>query len=111
VSLGVKRDATQGNLEVLLLKVLSAGPAHGYSVIGVLRERSGGLFDLPEGTVYPSLHRLEDKGLLASEWVVEDGRRRRVYRLTALGEGRLAAGRSSWRRFAAGVEAVLGSPA
>jgi PadR family transcriptional regulator PadR len=102
----MKRDATQGNLDVLLLRVLSAGPAHGYQVIVALREGSGGLFDLPEGTVYPSLHRLEDAGLLASEWV-QAGRRRRVYRLTPQGEAELATGRYRWRRFAAGMQAVL----
>ncbi len=106
-SLGVKRDATRGNLDVLLLRILSAGPAHGYAVIAALKQRSAGLFDLPEGTVYPSLHRLEDAGLVASDWDSSFGRRRRVYRLTSSGEASLSQGQRDWQRFAAGMRAVL----
>ena len=105
----MKRDATGGHLEVLLLRVLVAGPTHGYGVIAALKDRSEGLFDLPEGTVYPSLHRLEDAGLVASEWATVSGRRRRVYRLTAVGEASLAQKRQDWQRFATGMSAVLGS--
>lgn len=105
----MKRDATRGHLDVLLLRVLVAGPTHGYEVIAALKDRSEGLFDLPEGTVYPSLHRLEDAGLVASEWATVSGRRRRVYRLTAVGEASLAQKRQDWQRFATGMSAVLGS--
>jgi DNA-binding PadR family transcriptional regulator len=105
----MKRDATRGHLEVLLLRVLVAEPTHGYGVIAALKDRSEGLFDLPEGTVYPSLHRLEDAGLVASEWATVSGRRRRVYRLTAVGEASLAQKRQDWQRFATGMSAVLGS--
>jgi len=106
-SLGMKRDATRGNLDVLLLRILSAGPLHGYAVITALKERSGGLFDLPEGTVYPSLHRLEAAGLVASAWEFGGVRRRRVYQLTSAGEASLAQGQRDWQRFAAGIRAVL----
>ncbi len=61
------RERLKGNLD-LLLSVPSSGPAHGYAIISALRDRSGGTFDLPEGTIYPALHRLEDSGLLASTW-------------------------------------------
>ena len=88
--------------------MLAAGPAHGYAIISALRDRSGGTFDLPEGTVYPALHRLEDAGLLASSWADADGRRRRVYGLTDKGAAALAAQRTEWRRFATSVQAVLG---
>ena len=57
------RERLKGNLDLLLLSVLSSGPAHGYVIISALRDRSGGTFDLPEGTIYPALHRLEDAGL------------------------------------------------
>ena len=107
----MRSNQTKGNLEVLLLGVLSAGPAHGYGVILALKERSRGEFDLPEGTVYPSLHRLEHEGLLSSSWDVVQGRRRRMYRLTAAGEAALAARRTSWERFSLGMNAVLGGPA
>ena len=73
----MNRERLKGNLDLLLLSVLAAGPAHGYAIISALRDRSGGTFDLPEGTVYPALHRLEDAGLLASSWADAEGRRRR----------------------------------
>ena len=102
------RQRLKGNLDLLLLAVLSSGPAHGYAVISALRDRSGGAFDLPEGTIYPALHRLEDAGLLASTWEQGDGRRRRVYWLTSQGTAALAAHQAEWRDFAGGVDAVLG---
>ena len=105
----MKRDATRGHLDVLLLRVLVAGPTHGYGVIAALKDRSQGVFDLPEGTVYPSLHRLEDAGLVASEWASDTGRRRRIYRVTPAGEASLVEKRRDWRRFASGMSAVLGS--
>ena len=104
----MNRERLKGHLDLLLLSVLAAGPAHGYAIITALRSRSEGTFDLPEGTVYPALHRLEDAGLLASHWSVADGRKRRVYALTGKGEGALAAERTEWKRFAGGVQAVLG---
>ncbi|MEO7122692.1 MAG: helix-turn-helix transcriptional regulator [Lacisediminihabitans sp.] len=107
----MKPNQTKGNLDVLLLGVLSAGPGHGYEVITALKEKSGGEFDLPEGTVYPSLHRLEDEGLLASSWSAMQGRRRRVYQLTTAGEASLAAGRQSWERFSMGMNLILGAQA
>jgi PadR family transcriptional regulator len=107
----MNRERLKGHLDLLLLSVLSAGPAHGYAVISALRERSEGTFDLPEGTIYPALHRLEGAGLLASSWAEVDGRRRRVYGLTDDGAAALAAQRTEWRQFARGIQAVLGAPA
>jgi PadR family transcriptional regulator PadR len=99
----------RGHLDLLLLATLrAAGPAHGYAIIASLRERSLGVFDLPEGTVYPALHRLERDGLVASEWDASVARRRRVYRLTAAGASALAARRRDWPGFARGMQAVLG---
>ena len=109
--LGVNRERLKGHLDLLLLSVLAAGPAHGYAIITALRARSEGTFDLPEGTVYPALHRLEDAGLLASSWADVNGRRRRVYGLTDRGAEALAAEQVEWRRFAVGVQAVVGWPA
>jgi PadR family transcriptional regulator, regulatory protein PadR len=105
------RERLKGHLDLLLLAVLAAGPGHGYAIISALRERSAGTFDLPEGTVYPALHRLEDAGLLASSWDDGNGRRRRVYGLTDKGAAALAAQQTEWRRFAIGVQAVVGGPA
>lgn len=100
-------QALKGHLDVLLLAALEAGPLHGYAVKEALRQGSSGRFDLPTGTVYPALHRLEDGGLIAGSWSVVDGRRRRSYRLTAAGERRLHAERGTWREFAATVTALL----
>lgn len=104
----MNRERLKGHLDLLLLSVLSAGPAHGYAIIAALRTRSEGTFDLPEGTVYPALHRLESAGLLASSWADADGRKRRVYALTTKGATALGAERTEWTRFAGGVQAVLG---
>ena len=97
----------KGHLDILLLATLQAGPAHGYAIIERLRLRSGGTFDLPEGTIYPALHRLEQAGLLSSRWSHETARQRRVYELTARGRAALQAGTEEWRTFAQGIEAIL----
>jgi len=104
----MNRERLKGHLDLLLLSALAAGPAHGYAIITTLRARSDGTFDLPEGTVYPALHRLEDAGLLTSSWSDADGRKRRVYALTTKGATALAAEQTEWKRFARGVHAVLG---
>ena len=100
-------ETLKGHLDSMILAVLATGPAHGYAIIEELKERSGGTFSLPEGTVYPALHRLERSGLLSSDWSDANGRRRRVYRLTRRGRAALAARERDWRRFAEAVEAVL----
>jgi len=107
----MNKERLKGNLDLLLLSVLSARPAHGYAIISSLRDRSEGMFDLPEGTIYPALHRLEGAGLLVSSWAETDGRRRRVYGLTDRGSAALAAEQTEWRRFASGMHAVLAWPA
>ena len=104
----MRAERLKGNLDLLLLSVLAAGPAHGYAVISSLRERSDGAFDLPEGTIYPALHRLEEAELVSSSWAMAQGRKRRVYALTDQGEAALAAERTEWRQFTRGVHAVLG---
>jgi DNA-binding PadR family transcriptional regulator len=100
-------EALKGHLDGLLLAVLEAGPTHGYAVIEALRAGSGGTFDLPTGTVYPALHRLEAVGLVASRWSEGPGRRRRVYRLTAAGRRALAQQRTAWQQFAGAVHSVM----
>jgi DNA-binding PadR family transcriptional regulator len=103
----MQAEQLKGHLDALILAVLADGPAHGYALIRQLETRSGGAFALPEGTVYPALHRLERSGLLASSWSNEQPRRRRVYRLTAQGREVLGLRRRQWREFAHAVEAVL----
>jgi PadR family transcriptional regulator PadR len=104
----MKGEKLKGHLDLLLLSVIDGTPQHGYEVITALREQSDGIFDLPEGTVYPALHRLEDDGLLSSDWAEVRGRRRRVYSLTGEGARMLAAHRVEWSTFSAGVQAVVG---
>jgi len=103
----MKAEALKGHLDGMILAVISSGPAHGYAVIDSLKRQSGGVFDLPEGTVYPALHRLEAEGLLASAWETASGRRRRVYKLTRRGQAVLRERRSDWLAFAQAVEGVL----
>ena len=105
------KERLKGNLDLLILEVLAARPAHGYDVIVSLRTRSDGAFDLPEGTVYPALYRLEASGLLGSTWTSESGRRRRVYSLTPSGRAALVEQRRQWRDFTAAVSSVLGASA
>jgi PadR family transcriptional regulator PadR len=104
-------ERLKGNLDLILLQILVAGGMHGYRVVCELRDRSDGVFDLPEGTVYPALHRLERQGLLTSQWDTSGSRRRRLYQLSASGRSALKVERREWLRFAGAVGAVLGSPA
>ena len=100
-------DALKGHLEMLLLAALRSGPAHGYGVINDLKQRSEGVFDLQEGTIYPALHRLEGSGLIESEWSVENGRRRRVYMLTPKGRRTLEEKTSAWLSFSRAMTRTL----
>lgn len=98
----------KGHLDTIVLAALEAGPAHGYAIIEAIRQRSNDTFDLPEGTVYPALHRLEAAGLLGSTWTTPaGGRRRRVYALTDAGRTALADRRDGWDRFARAVQALV----
>ena len=101
----MRADLFKGHVDLLLLSVLSDSPLHGYAVIEELRARGG--FDLPEGTVYPALHRLETARLVNSRWSAESGRRRRVYSLTRSGRRDLARRRNEWSTFVVAVGAVV----
>ena len=101
-------EELKGHLDPLVLAILEHGPAHGYAVIESLRAGSGGVFDLPEGTVYPALHRLERAGTVTSRREVIGGRERRVYRLSKKGRATLAERRTSWTLFSSAVNQVLG---
>ncbi|MEU4249130.1 helix-turn-helix transcriptional regulator [Amycolatopsis sp. NPDC026612] len=103
----MKADTLRGHLDALLLAVLDGRKLHGYAIIEALQLRTDGALDLPTGTVYPALRRLERAGWLASEWDVVSGRKRRTYRLTRSGEQALAAERTEWREFTAVIGGVL----
>jgi PadR family transcriptional regulator PadR len=101
-------EMLKGHLDMIVLAALAPGPAHGYAVIEEIKRRSGEAFALPEGTVYPALHRLEHAGLLSSRWVTaESGRRRRVYALTRRGTRALGEQRALWERFAGAIGGLL----
>jgi PadR family transcriptional regulator, regulatory protein PadR len=101
-------ETLKGHLDLLLLAAIETRPAHGYAIADALRTRSGQTFDLPEGTLYPALHRLERAGLLTSRWSEQTGRRRRIYQLTAKGHRALAKRQSEWTVFALAMNAVIG---
>ncbi len=100
----------KGHLDLLLLSVLHGGELHGYGVIQALRERSGGAFDLPEGTVYPALRRLEQSKHLRSRWQTVSGRRRRVYSLTAAGKRAMGREVQVWEAFSGAVSRLVQAP-
>lgn len=103
-------EMLKGHLDAIVLAALETGPAHGYAIIEKIRQDSDSTFDLPEGTVYPALHRLEQAGLLASNWVTPpSGRKRRVYSLTKGGSSALAERRKNWSKFSRAVDTLLTS--
>ncbi|MBU8858821.1 MULTISPECIES: helix-turn-helix transcriptional regulator [unclassified Micromonospora] len=105
----MKAQALHGHLDALLLAVLERGALHGYAIIEALRARSGGALDLPTGTIYPALRRLERAGLVASTWSTVNGRERRTYELTEAGGRALSGERADWREFSTTVGRFLGA--
>ncbi len=103
----MKADAIRGHLDGLVLAVLERGPLHGYGVVQALLLSSGGALEVPTGTVYPALHRLERSRLISAKENTVAGRRRRVYTLTAAGRRALARERTSWQEFSSVITAVI----
>ena len=103
----MRPELLKGNLDLLLLTILKDGPAHGYAIIGELRRRSDNVFDLPEGTIYPALHRMERAGMLTSQWSEREGRRRRVYQISGPGREALGEKQAEWQAFTRSVLLVL----
>jgi DNA-binding PadR family transcriptional regulator len=104
----VRPDSLRGHLDALLLAVLEDGPLHGYAIIEALQLRSGGALDLPTGTVYPALRRLEGAHLISGRWSTVTGRKRRTYALTRAGRHALGGQREEWREFSTVIGGVLG---
>ena len=101
-------DALRGSLDLLVLKTLSLAPMHGWGISQRVQQISDGVLEVNQGSLYPALQRLEKDGLITSEWDTTDNNRRaRYYRITASGRKALGNELESWRRFAAGLEAVL----
>jgi transcriptional regulator len=105
-------DLFTGTLDLLILGIVERRPLHGYAIGKQIRDTTRGVLDLEEGALYPALHRLRRKALVASEWRrTETGRRAKFYSLTPQGARRLEAERDRWQAFSDAVHAVLGSGA
>ena len=103
-------ELLQGTLDLLILKAISLGPLHGYGVLLRLQQISKDALQIPQGSLYPALYRLEDRGWIAgAESQSAEGRRIKVYRLTAAGRRQLADEVDAWRAFAAAMGHVIGS--
>lgn len=103
-----KSDLPQGTLDLLILKIAALGPVHGYAMAQRLQQVSQDVVQVPQGSLYPALHRLENRGLLASDWKqTETGREAKFYRLTRKGRAQLETESESWRRLANAVGLIL----
>jgi PadR family transcriptional regulator PadR len=103
-----KSDLPQGTLDLLILRVIALGPVHGYAIAQRLEQVSRGVVRVPEGSLYPALHRLENRGLLAADWKeTETGREAKFYRLTRKGRKELETEAASWQRLTGAVALIL----
>jgi len=106
----LSKQALDGNVEALLLAILESGPSYGYAIVKELNQRAEEILKLGEGTIYPVLHRMEDKELITAKWrLAENGRQRKYYRLTPKGRRALASSREQWQTLSAVMTKVLGS--
>jgi len=103
-----KTDLLQGTLDMLILKVVTMGPVHGYGISLSIRQISREVLNVQQGSLYPALHRLEKRGLLTAEWrESENGRQAKFYRLSAKGRRQLTAEEASWNRLSGAVALIL----
>src|SRR3954452_952013 len=103
-----KSDLPQGTLDLLILKIVAVGAVHGYAIAQRLEQVSRGVVQAPQGSLYPALHRLENRGLLAADWKqTETGREAKFYRLTRKGRAQLEKETASWARLAEAVGLIL----
>ena len=105
----LKPDTLQGSLDLLVLKILSRrAPLHGYAIMNAVEEISGEVLRVEEGSLYPALHRMEEAGSIRAAWITkENGRRARVYELTARGHKQLASEEARWTAVTGAVQRVL----
>lgn len=103
-------EILQGTLDMLILRTLVMGPAHGHTIAQIIEHTSENVLEVEQGSLYPALHRLEDRGLLLSSWgVSENNRRAKFYKLTAKGRRELAAITSRWQKMTRAIGLILGS--
>ncbi len=104
----LRSDIPQGTLDLLILKVVAQAPLHGYGIAHRLQQLSRDVVQVQQGSLYPALHRLENRGLLAAEWRPSDtGREAKFYSVTRKGRRQLAAEESGWRRLAEAIALIL----
>jgi PadR family transcriptional regulator PadR len=104
-----RSDLLQGTLDMLILKTVEPAPLHGYAIAQRINRISRALLQVPQGSLYPALHRLENKGLLAADWIqTGSGRDAKVYRLTKKGRARLDSEIADWQRMSQAIALVLG---
>jgi transcriptional regulator len=102
-------EVLQGTLDMLILRTLIMGPAHGHTIAKMIEQTSENALEVEQGSLYPALHRLEDRGWLSSEWGVSDNNRKaKFYRLTAKGRKELNAATGRWRRMTRAIDLILG---
>jgi PadR family transcriptional regulator, regulatory protein PadR len=105
---GKTADLLPGTLDMLILKAVSLNPLHGYGVLQRIRQISGDALEIPQGSLYPAVYRLEHQGLIEAEWGVSDNNRRaKYYTLTAAGRRRLRAETAGWNRLATAIASAL----
>jgi len=105
----IKSELPQGTLDLLILKTVALGPVHGYAIAQRLQQVSRDVVQVPQGSLYPALHRLENRGLLAAEWREnETGREAKFYRLTRKGRKQLDTETANWERLSEAIQLVLG---
>jgi transcriptional regulator len=105
-------DLLQGTLDMMVLKAVSLGPLHGYGVLLRIQQISGDRLEVPQGSLYPALYRLEHEGWITSEWgQSENNRKAKYYRLTAAGRRRLQSETRKWNHMADAIAAILGATA
>ena len=104
----MKSDLPQGTLDLLIMKIVALGPVHGYAIAQRLQQVSGDVVQVPQGSLYPALHRLENRGFLDADWKdTETGREAKFYRLTSKGRAQLETESASWDRLAQAVALIL----
>jgi PadR family transcriptional regulator PadR len=109
VEMAPRDQMRKGSTEILILTLLAKQPMYGYQISHQLKHRSGGYFELKEGLLYPTLHRMQHNGWLSSEWRVVEGRKRKYYLLTSLGQEMLGEQTTEWLNFIEKLHALLGA--
>src|SRR5205814_8287034 len=108
IAMTTKSDLPQGTLDLLILKVVALGPVHGYAIAQRLQQVSRDVVQVPQGSLYPALHRLENRGWLTADWKdTETGREAKFYRLTRKGRAQLETEAASWERLTEAISLIL----